>query len=83
MKLEVVDLQKSFDNKEILKNINFTFEQGKIYGLLGRNGAGKSTLLKSFVDTSLLEEGIGEDKFSITILDHPIIGFLKQNDLYL
>ena len=26
-----------------LKNINFTFESGKIYGLLGRNGAGKTT----------------------------------------
>ena len=38
MQLEVINLKKSFDNKEILKNINFTFEQGKIYGLLGRNG---------------------------------------------
>ena len=27
----------------MLKNINFTFESGKIYGLLGRNGAGKTT----------------------------------------
>ena len=42
MQLEVINLKKSFDNKEILKNINFTFEQGKIYGLLGRNGAGKT-----------------------------------------
>ena len=29
--------------KCVLKNINFTFESGKIYGLLGRNGAGKTT----------------------------------------
>ena len=45
MKLEVLNLTKSFGNKEVLKNINFTFESGKIYGLLGRNGAGKTTFL--------------------------------------
>ena len=35
---------KSFEKKEVLKDIDFTFEAGKIYGLLGRNGAGKTTL---------------------------------------
>ena len=34
MKLIVKDLKKKFDKKEILKGINFEFEQGKIYGLL-------------------------------------------------
>lgn len=43
MKLVIENLNKSFDKKEVLKNINFTFESGKIYGLLGRNGAGKTT----------------------------------------
>ena len=43
MKLVIEDLSKSFDKKCVLKNINFTFENGKIYGLLGRNGAGKTT----------------------------------------
>ena len=43
MKLVIKNLSKSFDKKEVLKNINFTFESGKIYGLLGRNGAGKTT----------------------------------------
>jgi ABC-2 type transport system ATP-binding protein len=37
-------LSKRFDTKSVLKDINFTFESGKIYGLLGRNGAGKTTL---------------------------------------
>ena len=36
-------LSKSFEKKTVLKDINFTFESGKIYGLLGRNGAGKTT----------------------------------------
>ena len=43
MKLVIENLSKSFDKKCVLKNINFTFESGKIYGLLGRNGAGKTT----------------------------------------
>ena len=37
-------LTKSFAGKRVLKDIDFTFESGKIYGLLGRNGAGKTTL---------------------------------------
>ena len=43
MKLVIENLNKSFDKKCVLKNINFIFESGKIYGLLGRNGAGKTT----------------------------------------
>ncbi len=41
----VIDhLQKHYGEKEVLRDISFTFEQGQIYGLLGRNGAGKTTL---------------------------------------
>lgn len=44
MEFVIEHLQKSFEKKEVLKDINFTFQEGKIYGLLGRNGAGKTTL---------------------------------------
>lgn len=44
MKFVIDHLSKSFEKKEVLKDIDFTFEKGKIYGLLGRNGAGKTTL---------------------------------------
>ena len=44
MQLVIKNLKKNFDKKEVLKDINFEFEKGKIYGLLGRNGAGKTTL---------------------------------------
>ena len=37
MKLVIKNLEKKFGNKEVLKDINFEFESGKIYGLLGRN----------------------------------------------
>lgn len=44
MKLILNEMKKSFGSKEVLKDVSFTFEEGKIYGLLGRNGAGKTTL---------------------------------------
>ena len=44
MKFVIEHLSKSFENKKVLRDINFTFDEGKIYGLLGRNGAGKTTL---------------------------------------
>lgn len=44
--LECKNLCKSFDDKEVLKNINLTVESGKIVGLLGKNGQGKTTILK-------------------------------------
>lgn len=44
MKFTIEHLSKQFEKKEVLRDIDFTFEEGKIYGLLGRNGAGKTTL---------------------------------------
>lgn len=44
MEFIIENLSKKFGTKEVLKQIDFTFESGNIYGLLGRNGAGKTTL---------------------------------------
>ena len=44
MKFVIQHLSKHFEAKRVLQDIDFTFESGKIYGLLGRNGAGKTTL---------------------------------------
>lgn len=44
MQFQIEHLSKRFEKKEVLKDISFTFEEGRIYGLLGRNGAGKTTL---------------------------------------
>lgn len=44
MRFIIEHLKKHFEKKEVLQDISFTFEEGKIYGLLGRNGAGKTTL---------------------------------------
>ena len=48
--LEIKNLNKSFDNKEILKDINISISSGKIIGLLGKNGVGKTTLIKLIND---------------------------------
>ncbi len=45
--LEVKGLVKKFDDKVILDGINYSFENGKVYGLVGINGAGKSTFLRT------------------------------------
>ena len=44
MELIARDICKRFGEKEVLRGASFTFEKGRIYGLLGRNGAGKTTL---------------------------------------
>lgn len=49
-KLQLMGIKKSYGNKEVLKDCSFTFEKGKIYGLLGRNGAGKTTLFNCLTD---------------------------------
>ena len=43
--VKVNNITKCYKDVKALNNFSVTFEQGKIYGLLGRNGAGKSTLL--------------------------------------
>jgi len=55
--LECKQLCKSFDNKQVLKNINLKIPRGKIIGLLGKNGTGKSTLIKLFNDLLMPTSG--------------------------
>ena len=57
MKLVIENYRKNFKKKQVLTNINFTFEQGKIYGLLGRNGAGKTTLFNCLNDDISIDGG--------------------------
>lgn len=56
MKLQLEQIKKSFDNKEVLKDVSFDFENGKIYALLGRNGSGKTTLFNILAD-EIKEDG--------------------------
>ena len=43
--ITIKDLGFAYRETPVLKNINMTLEEGRIYGLLGENGVGKTTLL--------------------------------------
>lgn len=82
MELVLNHVVKSFDNKQVLTDASFTFEQGKIYGLLGRNGAGKTTLFNCISkeipyegEILLMENGRNELDFSKIgfTFAHPIL----------
>ena len=47
--IEVKNLYKSFEGKEVLKNINTVFEDGKTNLIIGRSGSGKTVLMKNLV----------------------------------
>ncbi len=57
MELVIEHLKKSFDEKEVLKDISFRFPKGKIYGLLGRNGSGKTTLFNCLNQDIEVDDG--------------------------
>ncbi|MBY0546740.1 MAG: ATP-binding cassette domain-containing protein [Candidatus Obscuribacterales bacterium] len=56
--IKVVDIRKSFDDREILKGISFEVYPGEILGIIGPSGCGKSTILK--ILCGLLEADSGE-----------------------
>lgn len=41
----IQNVNKFFEEEQILKNINAEFEEGKIYGIVGMNGSGKQFFL--------------------------------------
>lgn len=57
MKLEFLNITKSFGENEVLKGISFTAESGRAFGLLGRNGAGKTTSLRILMNVFPADDG--------------------------
>lgn len=55
--IEIKDVMKSFENKNVLNHLNVTISSGSIFGLIGPNGAGKSTLLYLLNGISKCDEG--------------------------
>ncbi|MEN9328258.1 MAG: hypothetical protein RI947_1066 [Candidatus Parcubacteria bacterium] len=47
--LKIKDLKVNVGDKQILKNISYTFEKNKVYAVMGPNGSGKSTLAYSIM----------------------------------
>lgn len=75
MKLIIKNMQKNFGPKEVLKNINFEFSAGKIYGLLGRNGAGKTTFF------NCLNEDLNIDNGEFYLKEKNAVNKITPNDI--
>lgn len=57
MSIEIKNISKNFGSTQALSRVSITFEDNKIYGLLGRNGAGKTTLLNIITNRIFADEG--------------------------
>nr|WP_312213976.1 amino acid ABC transporter ATP-binding protein [Clostridioides sp.] len=55
--LKVVNLNKSFKQNKVLKDISFDLEKGEVGVLLGKSGAGKTTILRCINDLEKFDSG--------------------------
>lgn len=55
--IEVKNICKSFDEKEILKNISFTVSEGECVALTGASGSGKTTLMRIIAGLETADSG--------------------------
>lgn len=68
-KIELIHVTKKFGQELVLKEVNLTLEQGRVYGIVGNNGSGKTVLMKCICGfliptTGLIQvfgSGIGQD----------------------
>ena len=77
MILECKDLVIGYDNRIVMKNLNFTIHEGEYVCLFGDNGSGKSTLVKTFL--GLTPKLKGEMNFGKG-LSQRSIGYLPQHN---
>ena len=55
--LQLEHVKKSYDKKEVLTDVTYTFEEGKVYSLLGGAGAGRTTLLECICGDLSIDDG--------------------------
>lgn len=55
--IEVKNIAKRFGKKEVLKDVSFTAEKGKITCLIGVNGVGKTTVLNAIMNLTPINKG--------------------------
>ena len=73
--LTVRHIKKSFDNKEVLKDISLHVDEGEVVSILGPSGSGKSTLLRCATFLERAEGGeitYGENKIVKDISGHAV-----------
>lgn len=75
MQLECRDLTVGYDGKAILKNINFSVEEGEYLSIVGENGSGKSTLMRTLLR---LQQPLSGEVILGNGLNREEIGYLPQ-----
>lgn len=58
--LKVTNLTKRYDDKSVVKGVNFEVKKGEIFGILGPNGAGKTTTLEMIETLRSIDDGSAE-----------------------
>lgn len=82
-KIHIKNVCFSYDEKNVLNNVNFTIENGEIIGIVGENGSGKTTLCRLLMRLCDCQEGeirINNRKIEAYDLNYlrKIIGYLPQ-----
>lgn len=68
--IEVINVSKSFRDHQVLKDISFSLDEGKINLIIGRSGSGKTVMLKSLVGLHEVDSGsIMFDNRDFTTMD--------------
>lgn len=57
MMLTISHVNKSFGNKQVLKDLTFSVRENTIYGFIGENGAGKTTTMKLILGLLRMDDG--------------------------
>lgn len=67
--IQLENISKTIDKKEILTNISITVEPGEIVGLIGPNGAGKTTTMKIMSGLIVNFQGkvVGQERIGVLI----------------
>ena len=74
MSIIITDLCKTFDDNEVLKNVNITLKDNSIYCLMGSSGIGKTTLLRILIGLERADSG------SVSGIDTKSISCMFQAD---
>lgn len=80
--IKIVNLHKQIKHTEVLTNINYSFEPGKIYGIFGKNGSGKTMLLRSLAGLIIPTSGeifIDNKQLHQDISFPPSMGIIIEN----
>ena len=55
--IKIENINKSFGDHDVLKNISFSFERGKTNLIIGESGSGKTTLLRILIGLHQIDSG--------------------------